>query len=133
MRLGDLVQLYGRRPQQAKPPEKASLPLGPGIDCHPRRADIRRIHEDFRHAQPAVLAMVILDRKAADTDRVAGVVALGHRGDPGIEGHRGGEDLEYRAHLVIAERDLVEDPLLGVGRRQLGIGRAGVVGIEIWQ
>ncbi len=61
------------------------------------------------------------------------IVLLGHGRDAGIEGHRGVEGFEHRTQLVRAQGDLVEDPLLGLGRRQLGIGRAGVVGIEIGQ
>src|SRR5205085_10482054 len=88
-----------------------------------------RVHEYFMDAEPSILAVIILDGEAADMDRMAGVVAFGHRGDAGIERHGRVKDLEHRTHLVVGEGDLVEDPVLRLGRAH----RAGMVRVEIRQ
>src|SRR5579883_1943173 len=122
-RSADLGDLENRRLQEAEPSEEVLQPVGTGVHRHARRADIRGILEDLRHAEGAMEVMVVVDGEAPDMNGVARVIGAGERRRVGVERHRRREDLEGRPHLVGAERRPVEDR---VGRR-----RSRLVGIEI--
>ena len=83
-----------------------------GIDADRERraggADVRRIGEDFRHAENPILCVVVADAELAVAQRHAGVEGRGERHLAGIQRHRQGQRLEGRAHFINAGRKPVD-------------------------
>src|SRR3546814_1686970 len=65
--------------------------------------------------------MEVADGVARHVDWLAYVVAVAEADHAAVERHRGGEDLEHRAHLVDAEAGAVEARLVSGCGRALGI------------
>src|SRR3546814_21166190 len=65
------------------------------------------VHEDLRHRQPTLLGMEVADGEARHADRLAHVIAVAEAHHAAVEGQRGREALEHRAHLVDAEAGAV--------------------------
>src|SRR3546814_3693659 len=69
-------QLDGRLGQHAEPRHEFALAVGADIDRHLGRADIRRIHVDFRHTEPARLGVVVVDGEARSEEHTSELQSL---------------------------------------------------------
>ena len=101
------------------------LHRGAGGFRHPGRADVGRVGKNFRHRQPTMLALEIVDGETADLDRVGRVKPVPDMHDAAVQRQGCGLQLESRTRLIRP----ADSPVITRIRRC----RAGIVDVEIRQ